>query len=211
MNSPSASPSQSGQPERQDGETPQYSPQFERARWTHQGPGIDRFFDQFVPMQYENGFAWRCQVIGQGEEGRIVPFDKQPEKVQRIIATNAEVLLELFQEINPGDLDIMREVGKQIAALGSFDQQQLVKVDIPTLRDQMSRRHHEKWLAQFKEDLAAGKRTDADHRGAKPFDELPPIELEVMQVQTWANWRILGGLTDQEYGLVRSFAENNSK
>ena len=210
MNNPFPSPSPSGQSEKST-VIAHSGPQFERTRWTHQGAAIDRFFDQFVPMQYENGFAWRCRVIGKGEEERIIPFHEQPTKVQRIIAANAEVLLELFQETNPSDLDLMREAGKQIAALGLFNPQQPVEADIPTLRDQMSRRHHEKWLAQFTADLAAGKRTDADHRGAKPFDELPPIELEIMKVQTWANWRILGGLTDEEYGLFRSFAEKNSK
>ena len=210
MNGPSTSPSPSGQPEKPTTEAAQYNPLFERTRWTHEGTAIDRFFDHFVPMQYETGFAWRCRVIGKGEEERIIPFDNQPEKVQRIIAANAEVLLELFQETTPGDLDMMCKAGKHIADLGLFDPQQPVEADIPELRDQMSRRHHAKWLAQFNSDLAAGKRTDADHRGAKPFDELPPIELEVMKVQTWANWRILGGLTEEEYKLVRSFAEKQS-
>lgn len=198
-------------PESLEGKATQNEAQFQRTRWTHAGAEIDRFFDRFVPSQYENGFGWRCRVIGKGEQERVIPFDAQPEKTQRIIAANAEVLLELFQETNPRDLDIMREAGKIIAAQGLFDPDKEVEGDVPSLRDNMSRRHHEKWLAQFQADLAAGKRTDGNHRGAKPFDELPPIELTVMKVQTWGNWRILASLSDDEYGLLRSIAEQHEK
>ncbi|MCO6431888.1 MAG: hypothetical protein J5J00_13600 [Deltaproteobacteria bacterium] len=193
------------------GEKTEYQPRFKRSRWTHAGTEIDRFFDRFVPSQYEDGFAWRCRVIGKGEEDRIVSFEEQPEKVQRIIAANAEVLLELYQETSPTELDIMREAGKKIAVQGLINPDMTVEGDIPSLRDGMSRHHHEKWLAQFQADLASGKRTDTEHRGAKPFDELPPIELTVMKVQTWGNWRILAGLSDGEYELLRSFSEKHEK
>lgn len=192
-------------------EASKYEPRFSRNRWTHAGSEIDRFFDKFVPSQYEDGFSWRCRVIGKGEEERVVAFEDQPDKIKKIIAANAEVLLELFEETNSRELDIMREAGNKIAGQGLINLNENVEGDIPSLRDDMSRRHHEKWLAQFQADIASGKRADANHRGAKPFDELPPIELTVMKVQTWGNWRILGGLSDNEYELLRSFSERREK
>lgn len=180
---------------------------FERGRWTHSGADIERFFARFVPAQYETGFIWRCAVIGKGEEARAIPWDQRSADERIIIARNAEVLLELFEETAPGDLDMMREAGKQIALRGAIDPDAELDVDIPELRESMARRHHEKWYAQFLKDIESGKRKDFNHRGAKPYDELPPIEREILKVQTWANWRVLGSLSDDEYALVRGLSE----
>lgn len=189
-------------------EEPQAQSEFTRSRWTHSGTEIDQFFQRFVPSQYEDGFCWRCKAIGEGEETRTTPFDQHPRNVQELIARNAEVLLELYEETSPSELDRMRESGKILLDHSgtSISLNGKVEGDIPSMREGMARRHHEKWLAQFREDLAAERRQDPEHRGAKPFDELPDIELLVMKVQTLANWRVLGSLSDQDYHLVRGVA-----
>jgi hypothetical protein len=187
-----------------------YEPRFQRTRWLHEGIVIDRFFDQFVPMQYEQGFAWRCQVVGKGQEERIISFDNKPKEDQKIIVANAEVLLELFQKTDPGQLDIMRQAGKSIVDSQTIDLKELLAKDIHALSDRMGRQHHEDWLAQFQADIKSGKRSDIDHPGAKPFDELCELQLEIMKVQTWANWRVLASLTDDEYAMVRSFAQKHA-
>ena len=149
----------------------QYEPRFQRTRWIDAGVEFDRFFDRFVPSQYENGFGWRCRTIGAGEQERVVPFESQPEKVKGIIANNAEVLLALFEETATADLDVMRRVGQNIATVRSINPNEELSIDVPTLRDAMSRRHHEGWLSQFNKDIASGRRNDSNHRGAKPFHD----------------------------------------
>lgn len=204
MNSPATS---AHNPERDPSSAEVYEPRFLRMRWTYPGTALDRFFDSFVPMQYEQGFAWRCRVIGQGEQARVKPFQEQPERVQRIIASNAEVLLELFVETEPLRLDLMRAAGKLLATQDITSPDQIVEADAPVLREGMARRHHDKWLAQFYADIAKGIRSDPDHRGAKPYDALPEIERQILKVQTWANWRVLGALGENEYGMLRDLSE----
>lgn len=186
--------------------------EFFRSRWTHAGPDVGQFFQQFVPNQYAVGFCWRCQVIGGGEESRTTPFENQSRPVQEIIAKNAEVLLELFEETVPLELDLMRASGKIIlqSDIKSIDLEARVEGDLPALRESMGRRHHAKWLEQFQADLATGKRSDPDHRGAKPYEDLPEIELLVMKVQVLANRRVLGSLAKADYKIVRSSAEKRS-
>ncbi len=185
----------------------QHEPRFSRERFLPAARELDRFFDSFVPLQYEQGFSWRCQIIGQGEQQRAKPFDQQPERIQKIIAGNAEILLELLVETGPLQLDLMRAAGKILATLDIQGPDSVVDADIPVLREDMARRHHEKWLAQFKADIESGRRSDHDHRGAKAYDELPEIERQILKVQTWANWKVLGALGENEYGMLRDISE----
>ncbi len=200
-------PNESGQKESGQNELGQQKSAFARAIWTHAGQEPDRFFQAFVPHQYDVGFCWRCKVIP-GEEHRAIPFDEQPRATQERIATNAEVLLQLFEETPPADLDIMRAAGKTLLQHGGQEitRESVVDGDIPSLREGMSKRHHEKWLVQFRADIRDGKRDDTDHRGALPFDELPGVERTIMKVQSLANWRVLGSLADSDYQLLRDFS-----
>ena len=189
-------------------DAPQKDNSFTRSRWVHPGAELNQFFQRFVPSQYEEGFCWRCKAIGEGEETRTTPFTEHPRNIQELIARNAEILLELYEETLPKELDIMRQSSKILLRHSGVQIALDTHVigDIPSLRDGMARRHHSKWLSQFQEDLAAGRRTDSGHRGAKPFDELPEIELVVMRVQTLANWRVLASLSEEDFQLVREIA-----
>lgn len=185
------------------GATFEYQPRFQRSQWHPQNRGLDRFFDFFVPAQYEAGFAWRCKMLGGNEEKRAVPFEEHPDRMKCVIAGNAEVLLKLFLTTPPAELDSMRQAGKVILERGIFDFKTATLGDLPSW-EPMARAHHEKWLANFRTALASGKRTDADHRGNQEYDELPPEEKEILQLQTWANWRVLATLHDGEYQLLKS-------
>lgn len=184
------------------GATFEYQARFPRAQWHPENRGLDRFFDFFVPAQYEAGFAWRCRMLRGEEEKRATSFEEHTDQMKRIIAGNAEVLLKLFQATPPSELDAMRQAGKVILERGIFDFKQTVIGGLPSW-EPMARAHHEKWLANFRAALDAGKRNDADHRGNKEYDQLPPIEKEILQLQTWANWRVLAMLHDGEYQLLK--------
>jgi mannose-6-phosphate isomerase-like protein (cupin superfamily) len=161
------------------------SKHFERTRWQPKNNALNTFFDNFVPYQYQEGFAWRCQVIGQGEQSRAKPFGEHTLAMQATIAANAEELLELYQETPAFELDIMRKIGQGIRAQKPLAAESGFEGKFSAFCEGISRRHHDKWLAQFREDIQSGKRKDSDHRGAKPFAELEPIEVTILKVQTW--------------------------
>lgn len=185
------------------GETFKYQAQFPRAQWHPYNRDLDRFFDAFVPAQYEAGFAWRCKMLGGEEVERAVPFQEQPDKKKLLIAGNAEVLLNLFQGTHHSDLDAMRRDGKLISERGIFDHKNTVLDGLPDW-EPMAKEHHEKWLANFRAMLASGKRNDAQHPGNREYDELPEKEKDILKLQTWGNWRVLAKLTDDEYQLLKS-------
>jgi mannose-6-phosphate isomerase-like protein (cupin superfamily) len=185
-------------------EAPQH---FERTRWQPGNKALNIFFDNFVPYQYQEGFAWRCRVIGQGEQSRAKPFTEHTPAMQATIAANAEVLLELYQETPAFELDIMRTIGQGIRAQQPLAPESGFEGTFGAFCEGISRRHHDKWLAQFQKDIESGKRNDSHHRGAKPFDHLESIEVTILKVQTWANCRILAGLSETDYQLLRSFTQ----
>lgn len=186
---------------------------FTRSLLTHQGPQIDPFFDRFVPLQYDEGFVWRCRVIGGDETNRILAFAEQPPWMQQVIAGNAEVLLELYTESGAGRLDLMRLAGKQLLELQALDPEVGFDGDMLILREDMQRKHHAKWLKNLHDDLAAKRRPEQyrDHRGNKPYEDLPPIEQTILKVQTWANWRILAVLSEADYQLIRDVATTQQR
>ena len=98
---------------------------------------------------------------------------------------------------------IARVINRFYLEMGSFDHKQEFISDLPDW-EPMARAHHEKWLPNFRAALETGKRKDAEHRGNKEYDELPPIEKDILKLQTWANWRVLAMLTDGEYQLLKS-------
>lgn len=176
---------------------------FQHERWSGRGPEAVEFFDRFVPAQYDNGFCWRCHAIAQGEEARIVAFEDQSEQIQEIIAHNADLLLELYESYPPEVLDAMRLAGREFVDVElPLDLTRSIAGDVPALSERMGRDHHEGWLEQYHSDVQQGKR-EAGHRGALPFDELPPIEKSVLKVQALANWRILALLEEADYERLR--------
>lgn len=185
------------------GSTFEYQAQFPRAQWHPNNRALDRFFDAFVPAQYEAGFAWRCKMLGGNEANRVVPFQEQRDNIKLLIAGNAEVLLNLFQGTPHSDLDAMRQAGKMISELGIFNHKTTVIDGLPSW-EPMAKEHHEKWLANFRAALASGKRNDAEHRGNREYDQLPEIEKDILKLQTWGNWRVLAMLHDGEYQLLKS-------
>jgi hypothetical protein len=187
---------------------PNYEPRFQRSKWTHVGEQFDRFFDSFVPRQYDQGFGWRCQVLGQIDpvEGQRFKEFESLSPHHKVIAANAEVLLVMFENMPPETLDQMREAGKAVVLQGVMHPSEEINGDIPALRAEQSRKHHAAWLEQFNASIAAGTRQDTNHRGAVPFDELPRIELLISKFQTLGNWRILASLSDHEYSMIRELA-----
>jgi hypothetical protein len=189
-----------------------YSPRFERETWRVSDPSLSRFFDRFVPTQYEQGFAWRCRCIGGNEVQRTTPFEEQSETVQKIIANNAEVLLQLYTGTPPQNLDMMRDAGKQILTHGLVNPSEEHAWDLPELRVEMASRHHATWRIQALKDIAAGRRSDPDHRGiAENIHDLPDVEQKILKVQTWGNWRILAQLSDEDYAIIRGAAAETSQ
>jgi CheY-like chemotaxis protein len=180
------------------------SDHFTRKSWQHSGAEIDQFFDRFVPDQYERGFSWRSIIVDQPE--RVVPFAEQPSRIQSIIARNAEVMLELFEQTSPELLDQMRDAGQQFLEMTSKDQLQN-ESELHSMCEAMGKLHHEHWLEEFQSALQAGKRDDVDHPGNAAYEDLPPKEIEIMQWQTYANWRVLAGLTAEDYQLLRGISE----
>lgn len=181
-----------------------YLPRFERKIWTHQGKQFDQFFDVFVPGQYEDGFIWRCHVLGGDELREAIPFENKPLWKHKVIASNAELLLELFEEFSADERLQMRAVGKKILELGIINPVEELSGDLPELRDRMSRRHHHKWVEQYLKDIEAGNRIDSNHRRAVPFEELSQHEARLFKVQTWANWRVLAKMSEDQYFLIGS-------
>jgi hypothetical protein len=185
------------------GATFKYQAQFPRAQWYPHDRALDRFFDAFVPAQYEAGFAWRCKMLGGNEAKRAVPFQEQPDSMKTLIAGNAEVLLNLFQGTPHSDLDAMRQAGEVISERAIFDHKNTVLDGLPGW-EPMAKAHHDKWLTNFRAALASKKRFDADHSGNREYDELPENEKDILKIQTWGNWRVLAMLTDEEYQLLKS-------
>lgn len=188
---------------------------------------LPQFFKDFIPMQYEKGWGWRCDVIRtvKPEERVAGNFDELKHDVKKIVAGNAEIMLRLFTELcHPEELEKMREIGSEY--LEKKPQNLKFKFnlqynapnncfadygEIEKFLVQIGERHHTIWAENFTRDIEQGRRDDPHHAGRfQEFHDLPQEEQKlVLPLQSLANCRILAMLDEASYDLLRDACINN--